>query len=84
MKKIVSFETGSSRGYCSVKECGLESDFIKVPDSLKGLRGNFRKAMSLFIDNDCDYYTVAKFPYYRSNQYCYYVYYGYKKEEKNE
>ena len=78
MVKVVRFETGSKRGYCTVKEDGVEGDFIKVPDSIKGLRGNFRKAIELFIANGCEYYTVCKCRYYSSNSYHYLIYYGYK------
>lgn len=80
MTKVAEFKTGSKRGYCSVKEEGIESDFYSVPESVKGLRGNFRKAMEVFIENGCDSFTISKYQYYTSNQFHYYVYHGYKTE----
>lgn len=36
MTEIKEFRTGSRRGYCSVKEEGVESEFHRVPETIKG------------------------------------------------
>lgn len=77
---ITSFETGMRRGYIRVAE-RKESEFISLPESLKGIRGNARWAMEKFKRNGCTHYTMQD---YQSNstQYCLTVYRGYKEEIK--
>ena len=77
--------TGSRRGYIPVANRGKQSGRHPVPDSLKGLRGNYRKAMAYMMEHGASYYTIAYYqgvPYKGySNQYYYTVYTGYTDKE---
>ena len=81
MKEIGTFVTGSRRGYVRVADRGVESPLTPVPASLKGLRGNERKAMECFQQKGATHYTKASYPGVPlkgySNQYCYDVYTAY-------
>lgn len=81
MKCICDYRTGSRRGYISVVNRGAECDLRPVPDTLEGLRGNERKAMTYFQSMGATHYTCAWFQGVPdkgySNQFCYCVYYGY-------
>ena len=74
---ITSFETGLRRGYIRVAD-RKESEYIALPESLKGIRGNTRRAMELFKRKGCTHYTMQD---YQSNstQYCLTIYRGYRK-----
>lgn len=74
------FVTGLRRGYIRVAD-RVESDFIAIPSTLKGMRGNIRWALEKFSALDCTHYTVQN---YQSDsvQYCFTVYRGYKEAGK--
>lgn len=81
MKTVGQWRTGSRRGYIHVSDNGVESELHKIPDTLKGLRGNKRWAMVALKQKGATHYTIAHFQGVPrkgySNQYCYSVYYGY-------
>lgn len=78
------YTTGSRRGYIPVSVRGEESSLIPVPESLKGLRGNERKAMAWFHERGCTHYTMSAEQgcpskgCYKTKQFCYTIYRGYK------
>lgn len=82
MKQIGVFVTGSRRGYVRVAERGKETPLMVIPTSLKGLRGNMRKALEYFQSKGATHYTIASYPGVPSkgysNQYCFDVYRAYK------
>lgn len=71
------FVTGLRRGYIRVAD-RTESDFIAIPATLKGIRGNLRRALEQFIAVGCTHYTVEDRQYQDSTSYCFTVYRGYK------
>lgn len=71
------FVTGLRRGYIRVAD-RTESDFIAIPATLKGIRGNLRWALEKFIAVGCTHYTVEDRQYPDSSHYCFTVYRGYK------
>lgn len=71
------FVTGLRRGYIRVAD-RKESDFIAIPPTLKGIRGNLRWALEKFIAIGCTHYTVEDRQYPDSAHYCFTVYRGYK------
>lgn len=75
---ITDFETGLRRGYICVAD-RKEGEYIALPETLKGLRGNLRKALEKFAKQGCTHYTMQD---YQSNstQYCFTVYRGYKED----
>lgn len=79
---ITDFETGLRNGYIRVAD-RKEGDYIAHPESLKGIRGNARKAMELFKRKGCTHYTTQDYQMSNSTQYCFTVYRGYK-EVNNE
>lgn len=74
---ISSFETGLRRGYIRVAE-RKESELIPMPETLKGFRGNKRKALEKFANSNCTHYTVEERQLANSTKYCFTVYNGYK------
>ncbi len=78
---VAVYETGSHYGYVPVAKRGVESDFIPVPATLKGLRGNMRKAMAFLQSHGATHYTKASCQGVPgkgySTQYCYDIYTGY-------
>lgn len=74
---ITDFCTGYSRGYIRVAD-RAEGDYIALPESLKGIRGNARKALDLFKRKGCTHYTITNQQHCHSTQYCYTVYRGYR------
>lgn len=70
------WETGYRRGYIPAKSRGVPSELHPVPESIKGLRGNFRWAMGEFLNRGCTHYYTCEYQHTRSSQYCYTVYYG--------
>lgn len=89
MKKVITYTTGSRWGYVHVADQGVESDFIPIPATLRGIRGNLRKALEAFRRHGCTHYTVANDQgvpcasdglYHYSTSYCYTVYTGYTVE----
>lgn len=81
MVQIAMFVTGSRRGYVRVAYRGKESQIMAIPSSLKGLRGNERKALVYFQSRGATHYTIASHQGVPtkgySNQYCFDVYTGY-------
>ena len=71
------FVTGLRRGYIRVADRKM-SDYIAIPATLKGIRGNLRFALEHFIANGCTHYTIQNLQYKNSTQYCFTVYRGYK------
>lgn len=71
------FVTGLRRGSIHVAD-RKESDFIVIPATLKGIRGNLRCALEKFIQQGCTHYTVEHRQYPDSTSYCFTVYRGYK------
>lgn len=78
---ITDFETGLRRGYIRVADRKV-SDYIAIPDTLKGIRGNLRGALKKFIAQGCTHYTIQDLQYKNSTQYCFTIYSGYKEEIK--
>lgn len=74
---ITYFETGLRRGYIRVTDRN-ESDYIAIPATLKGIRGNLRCALKKFIAQSCTHYTIQDLQLAHSTQYCYTVYCGSK------
>lgn len=74
---ITVYATGLKRGYIRIAD-RTESDKIALPESLKGIRGNARKALELFKRKGCTHYTVEQSQLINSTQYCFTVYRGYK------
>ena len=74
---ITSYETGLRRGYIRVADRKV-SDYIAIPATLDGIRGNLRFALKKFIAQGCTYYTVQNLQYKNSTKYCFTVYNGYK------
>ena len=71
------FVTGLRRGYIRISD-RKEGDFIAIPESLKGIRGNLRWALEKFRQQGCTHYTVEDRQYPNSTSYCFTVYRGYK------
>lgn len=71
------FDTGLRRGYIRVSE-RVESGYKPVPDTVKGLRGNFRWAMEKAQAAGATHYTVENCQLWNSKQYCFTVYRFYK------
>ena len=71
------FVTGLRRGYIRVAD-RKESDYIAIPATLKGIRGNLRGALEKFANQGCTHYTVEQRQLDHSTQYCFTVYRGYK------
>lgn len=76
---ITDYLTGLRRGYIRV-ENRKESDYIAIPESLKGIRGNLRWALEKFIAQGCTHYTTQDLQLAHSAQYCYTLYRGYKED----
>jgi hypothetical protein len=83
-KTVTSWTTGSQRGYIHVADRGHESDIEAIPESLKGVRGNRRRALKALPYSGATHYTVAWHQGVPgkgySNQYCYAEYIGYVAE----
>jgi hypothetical protein len=83
MKELTTFTTGSRRGYICVDMQGVESDVKKIPESLKGLRGNMLRALRALRQAGATYYTTANYQgvpsagYAYSTLFCYTTYTGY-------
>ena len=73
------FVTGLRRGYICVAN-RKEGEYIALPESLKGLRGNLRKALEKFAKQGCTHYTIQDLQLAHNSQYCYTVYRGYKED----
>lgn len=82
MKNVANFVTGSKRGYVKVKNQGIESEYIKIPNSLKGQRGNIRRALESFTAKGATHYTITEYQGVPgkgySSQYKYAEYKGYR------
>lgn len=78
---ITNHITGLRRGYISVKN-RKESDYIAIPATLKGIRGNLRCALEKFIAQGCTHYTTQDIQLAHSSQYCFTVYSGYKEVQQ--
>ena len=76
-KYITNHITGLRRGYIRV-ENRKESDYIAIPATIDGIRGNLRFALKKFIVQGCTHYTIQNLQYKNSTQYCFTVYNGYK------
>lgn len=92
MKKVATYTTGSRYDYVRVSKQGVESEPMPIPSTLKGLRGNIRKALEYFRRRGCTHYTVADDQgvpcasdglYHYSTSYCYSIYTGYTEEGAN-
>lgn len=85
MKEVMTYTTGSHRGYVSVANRGAETAPHPIPSTLTGLRGNYRWAMAALRRAGCTHYTIAAYQGVPgkgySNQYCYDVYTGYAEEQ---
>lgn len=75
---ITSFETGIRRGYISVAD-RKESELIPLPETLKGIRGNKRKALEKFANRKCTHYTIEERQLANSTQYCFTKFCGYRR-----
>ena len=73
MQYLGIFSTGLRRGYIRVAD-RRESDYIPVPATVAGLRGNIRWAMEKAHDLGATHYTVENGQQYNSTQYCYSLY----------
>lgn len=73
------FMTGLRRGYICVDN-RKESDYIAIPATLKGIRGNLRWALQKFIAQGCTHYTIQNLQFKDTTQYCFTVYRGYKED----
>lgn len=71
------FVTGLRHGYIRVAD-RKEGDYIAIPATLKGIRGNLRWALQKFIAQGCTHYTIQNLQFENSTQYCFTVYRGYK------
>ena len=82
MTQIAIFVTGSRRGYVRVAYRGKETHMMPIPSTLKGLRGNHRRALQYFISRGATHYTIASYQGVPtkgySNQYCFDIYTAYK------
>ena len=74
---ITAFVTGLRRGYIRVKERG-ERDYIAIPATLRGKRGNLHAALEKFVQQGCTHYTVEQHQLEDSTKYCFTIYRGYK------
>ena len=74
---ITSFETGLRRGSNNFTD-RKESNYIAIPATLDGIRGNLRFALKKFIAQGCTHYTIQNLQYKNSTKYCFTVYNGYK------
>lgn len=73
------FVTGLRRGYIRIDE-RKESEFMPIPSTIKGIRGNLRWALEKFIAAGCTHYTVENRQDPDSSHYCFTVYRGYKED----
>lgn len=77
---ITVYITGLRSGYIRISD-RKESDFIAIPATLKGIRGNLRWALEKIIAQGCTHYTTQDYQT-DSTQYCFTIYRGYKEETK--
>lgn len=79
MKYINSFCTGYRRGYIKVKDRMVESNYIKISDSLNKKTKEGRILAEL-KNEGCTHYTVAFNQHSNSNRFYYICYKGYKEQ----
>ena len=72
-----TFVTGLRRGYILVSE-RKESKRTPIPEDLRGIRGNRRKALEKFKEAGCTLYSYQDLQFPGSTRYCYTIYRGYK------
>lgn len=76
-KEIEWYNTGSHRGYIRAADRKKWGDVCPIPDTLKGIRGNKRKALEWFKALGCTHWTKSSNnAYANSSQYAYDTYHG--------
>lgn len=82
LQEAYRYTCGSEPGYIHVDERGVHAPIDALPESLEGLRGNFRKFVREALHRGCTHYSMFRQQGVPgtgySNRYCYKVYIGYR------